>query len=318
MVAKENFKFALRGVFLRTVLVLGGAGFIGRAVVACFLRYGWAVRVLDARMPIDSDARIDWRVGTTSDVAVLRSAAKDVNVVIDLSGRDRPGVHRGLASDHIKDNVFEPVSIAETCKAEGVSTFIYASSGGTVYGNRGAKPISEGDPCSPLSLYGLGKYCVELYLNMLNSDEFKVVVLRIGNPYGEGQVANGQGFIAALLSSISKGGRFEVWGDGRVVRDFLYVDDVAAAFFAAANYTGKDRVFNIGSGKGHSLLEVLATVSKILDRDLDVVFRESRTLDVNSSILSIDLARSELGWSPLVSFDEGIKRSLLWWGLSRE
>jgi UDP-glucose 4-epimerase len=105
----------------------------------------------------------------------------------------------------------------------------------------------------------------------------------------------------------------EVWGDGSVVRDFIFVDDVIDALELAAVHTGDERIFNIGSGVGRSVRDVLTTVEQLLGRKLDIAWKASRAVDIPVSVLSVKRAREKLYWSPKTSFEAGVARTIAWW-----
>jgi UDP-glucose 4-epimerase len=142
--------------------------------------------------------------------------------------------------------------------------------------------------------------------------EFRV--LRIANAFGPFQVpVKRQGVISALVSRTISNERCEIWGDGSVVRDYIFVDDVMDAAQAAANDRSTERTFNIGSGRGRSLLEVIATVEHLLNVKLKVDWQPSRPLDIARSVLAIDRARSVLNWVPGTPFEQGLRRTIEWW-----
>jgi UDP-glucose 4-epimerase len=138
----------------------------------------------------------------------------------------------------------------------------------------------------------------------------KVNILRVSNPYGNRQrVETAQGAVAVFLSRAIQGQPIEIWGDGSVSRDYLYVGDVADAFAKAVNYDGINSVFNISSGQGTTLNELIALIEKALGTSVLRNYRPGRTFDVPVSVLDNTLARAEMGWSPTISLEEGILRT---------
>ena len=143
-------------------------------------------------------------------------------------------------------------------------------------------------------------------------------VLRIANPFGPYQIAwKGQGFIAAAIARALSGQQIEIWGDGSVTRDFIFIDDVIDAFEAAARDTSDHRVFNIGTGEGRRLDDVLALIERILDVKMNIKRLPSRSLDTPISVLAIDRAREVLNWSPKTPFETGLARTIEWTRQSR-
>jgi UDP-glucose 4-epimerase len=142
------------------------------------------------------------------------------------------------------------------------------------------------------------------------------VVLRFSNIYGERQrTQSSQGAVAVFLGKVLRGEKVEIWGDGSVVRDYIHINDAVIALLAAANLdglSGSDRIFNIGSGCGISLNEVLAEIEFAMKIKVARNYIEARSFDVPSSVLAIDRARRVLGWQPTMTFPEGLKRTLNW------
>ena len=138
-------------------------------------------------------------------------------------------------------------------------------------------------------------------------------VLRLANPYGELQRPDRtQGAVAAFLDRVANGMPIEIWGDGSVVRDYVYVGDVVDAMTAAAFTDAPSRLYNIGSGRGTSLLELIAAIAAVTDSKPAIEFRPGRPFDVPTSVLDIARANAELGWHPRVSLNEGLRRTHHW------
>jgi UDP-glucose 4-epimerase len=139
-------------------------------------------------------------------------------------------------------------------------------------------------------------------------------VLRAANPYGPFQTANRkQGVIATMIKCALQGDKIDIWGDGSVVRDFVYIDDVVDALLLAAETNSHHRIFNIGSGRGRSLLEVIAAMEEALHQPLEINWLPGRPFDVAVSVVAIGRAREVLGWEPQVGFAEGLRRTISWW-----
>ena len=135
------------------------------------------------------------------------------------------------------------------------------------------------------------------------------LVLRLANPYGERQSLNAsQGVVPVFFGRALRFEPLEIWGDGSTVRDFLHISDVVSALLAAIRYEGPERLFNIGSGTGLSLRELVALIEQELERPLEVHYQEGRSFDVPTNVLCIDRANHCLGWSPKVTAVEGLHR----------
>jgi UDP-glucose 4-epimerase len=195
-----------------------------------------------------------------------------------------------------------------------VRNIVFISSGGTVYGNPVYLPIDEEHPTNPVVSYGITKLAIEKYLQIYERIHgIKAITLRVANPYGERQrIETAQGAVGTFLHRALTGNSIDIWGDGSVTRDYIHVSDVAAAFVQALHYTGKQRLFNVSSGVGISLNDLIATLEDALGKSIDRRYFPSRPFDVPVSVLSNKFARSELNWTPLISMSDGIARTLEW------
>jgi UDP-glucose 4-epimerase len=199
-------------------------------------------------------------------------------------------------------------------KKKGIQKIIFISSGGTVYGVPQNIPISENHPTDPICSYGITKLTIEKYLNLYkNLHGIRPVTLRLANPYGPRQrIETAQGAIAAFLHFAMTNQPIKVWGDGTVVRDYIFVDDVAEAFVAALSYQGDQTTFNIGSGVGYSLMQLIQKVEGLFGRKMQVDYRPFRKFDVPTNILCIRKAMEQLKWSPRTDIDTGLAKMIEW------
>jgi len=301
----------------RHVLVVGGGGFIGRHVCNAFHADGARVTVMDVAPP-PADTTYDWISGSISDPSLLASATAGCTTVVFLANASLPGSAIANLSTEVQAHVRDTVGAAEMCAALGVRHFLFASSGGTVYGHEPADgaALDEQAATHPRNAYGVSKLAIEHYLRLLGLQDngLRTVSLRISNPYGQGQRANrGQGFIAAAMQNAVTGGPMEIWGDGSVERDFLHVTDVARAFLLAEKAKDPPPVINIGSGQGVSLREILGLVEGATGHKIATTYLSGRTIDVGRNVLDIDRASDALGWSPTVSLQEGLTQTAAWW-----
>ncbi|MCK4838871.1 MAG: NAD-dependent epimerase/dehydratase family protein [Desulfobulbaceae bacterium] len=291
-------------------LVLGGTGFIGSYVVDRLLASGHEVRVFSRtpeqfRSPL---AEVDYRLADFNDIPALEEALSGVDVVFHLISTTTPATSNQDQIFDIESNLVATVKLIQLIRDSGVRRLVYLSSGGTVYGIPEMLPIPEEHPLRPICSYGIVKVAVENYLHMFQQlHGLDYVVLRASNPYGERQGHYGvQGVIGTFLNKTLKGEELEIWGDGGVVRDFVYVKDLAALCVAAAE-SDKVGVYNGGSGRGHSIEEVRGYVEEAVGRKLLVIRRESRNFDVPKVVLDIKKASHAFNWRPTVDLATGIK-----------
>lgn len=302
----------------KTVLVLGGGGFIGRHTVEHLRAASREVRVLDLYKPEDVHVDIDWRIGGSFDREALRLALDGVAAVVDLSASGRPGMTISSLSSDIAHNLAATLETVEICRDAGARRYVFPSSGGTVYGLSAAASLTEDAHCLPINAYGAGKLAAEHYLRLLKTPDFRAVVLRVANPFGEGQrPAHGQGFIGAVFDAAHRKAALEIWGNGHTIRDFIYVGDVAEAFDKALDYAGAENLFNVGSGVGRDLNTVMRAIRDETGVDVEKAYLPERRIDIGSNVLDISLAGRELGWTPRTDFRDALRRTAQWWAQKR-
>lgn len=298
-------------------LVLGGGGFIGSHLVTALLAQDAQVRVLERpyrqRSPVlPVHPALEWQEGDFGNAQDLHRALDGVDVVFHLVSTTQPQSSNDDPSFDVSSNLLATLNLLEQLRAQKQTRLVFISSGGTVYGRPQQTPILETHPTEPTCSYGIVKLAIEKYLalyQLLHGLDYRV--LRLANPYGPGQEANrAQGVIGTFLSRVVHDEPIEVWGDGSVVRDYLYISDTISALLQAASHQGAERVFNIGSGNGHSIREIIAAVEQVSGKKARASYTAARKFDVPVSVLDIERARKELGWEPRVNLNEGLRLTL--------
>jgi UDP-glucose 4-epimerase len=291
---------------------------MGSHLAERLLAAGHTVRVFDIHdqgyAKGASSRGIEWVRGNFLDPAHVAAAIADCPVVFHLVSTTLPSSSNQNPAGDVADNIIGALHLLEACRREGGRRIVFASSGGTVYGVPRAVPITEDHPTDPITSYGIGKLTIEKYLELyrvLHGVDYRV--LRIANPFGERQrVATGQGAVTTFLHRAYRNEPIEIWGDGKVVRDYLYVGDVADALARAMDHRGERRIMNIGSGVGRDLNEIVAAIERVIGRPVVRHHLAGRGFDVPANVLDIRLARAELGWHPATGFEEGLRRTLSW------
>lgn len=298
-------------------LILGGGGFIGTAVTERLLSAGWALRIFDrpgvrAHRAFGASERVEWTVGDYQSESDLMAALQGVDAVIHLISTTLPKNSNDSPVDDVRSNVVATLRLLDAMLASGVCRIVFASSGGTVYGVPNSVPITEDHRTQPEVSYGISKLMIEKYLYLYSRlHALEPIALRIANPYGGRQrIDTAQGAIATFLHRALGGQPLEIWGDGSITRDYLHVSDVAEAFLCSLQYEGTRQIFNIGSGVGVSLNELVATIEAVLGRSVERRYMPGRSFDVPVSILDSSLARSELDWVPRISLNDGLRLTL--------
>lgn len=300
------------------ILLLGAAGFIGtnltielakktedeitlvdrskaffKPIVSMDLKN---VHILEADLTVDMD---------------FDSILKDQEVVYHLVSTTVPTTSNQHISQELVSNVIFSANLFEACIRCGVKKVVFVSSGGTVYGKEVDCPLKEKTATNPISSYGVQKITIEkllyLYRYMYGLD---YRIIRLANPYGPYQRPNGVlGAVTTFTYKALKGDEITVYGDGSVVRDFIYIDDAIRAIMKIVNGENKHRTFNLGCGYGTSIKQVLETIEKALGIKLNVSYLEGRKVDVPVNYLDISRYEKYYGALNPVSLEDGIRKT---------
>ena len=300
-------------------LVTGGAGFIGSTLVDRLLADGHTVTVLDdfsrgrhvnladaaARFPdalrvVVADVRSD---DATTAVAVARP-----EVVFHLAAQIDV---RASVDDPVHDasiNVLGTIAIAQAACRAGARKIVFASSGGSIYGEQSTPPIAEDAPLQPLSPYAVSKIAGELYLNSFaRLHGVHCTSLAFANVYGPRQDPHGEaGVVAIFIESLRHGRPTRVYGDGGNTRDYVFVGDAVSALVLAAGDGANGVRLNIGTGVQTSDRELHTLVARIVGAPDTPAFAPARAGDLRRSALDWTLARERLGWKPEHSLADGV------------
>lgn len=293
------------------ILVLGGNGFIGSHLVDRLIRSGHSVRVFDKneehyRKPLSD---VDYHLGEFGNRGLLLEALESIDIVVHLISTTLPKTSNDDPVFDVQSNVIETLFLLEQCVAKGIRKIIFASSGGTIYGVPQTVPVHEESQTNPICSYGICKLTIEKYLELFKQlYHLDYTIIRPSNPFGSRQNPFGiQGAIPVFLGKIFRKETIQIWGNGNIVRDFIYVADLVDAFYRAIISNTKSHIFNVGSGKGHSLNNLLEILETVTQRDVLVNFVKARTYDVPEIYLDITRAKEELKWEPHISIEEGIR-----------
>jgi len=304
-------------------LVLGGAGFIGSHVVDALLATGQRVRVLEhPQSNLDNLApvrpQIDLCLGDFADTSklpdLLATVLDGVDLVIHLVSTVLPASSNLNPLYDIETNLKNTVILLDEAVKKGIKKVVFASSGGQVYGPAAILPITESSPTEPLSSYGIVKLATEKYLKLFyHLHGLDYTILRIANPYGERQRIGGtQGAIAVFLGRIKKQQPIEIWGDGSVARDYLYIADLVQAIMRGCAVSCPVKLFNIGSGRPLSLNDLVAELVKISGYNVPTIYKDARLCDSPVNFLDCQLASKHLNWKPQIDLSTGLKQTWEW------
>jgi UDP-glucose 4-epimerase len=210
-------------------------------------------------------------------------------------------------------NLDSILGLLEALRRRGQGRIVFSSSGGTVYGKLREIPVPEDHPVAPITAYGAGKATAEIYLGFYRAMYgMDCRIARIANPYGAGQnITRKQGAVTTFAHSALTGQPIEIWGTGDVVRDYIHIADLAAFLVTLSCSPRREdaHIFNVGTGIGTSLNEIVTMLETQLNRNLLVHRKPMRAFDVPISILSNRRAKDIFGWSPRISLGAGIIRT---------
>lgn len=296
-------------------LVIGGNGFIGSHLVDALLASGHKVRVFDRmvekyRPPLEG---VEYQLAYFDDTAALSEALEGMDVVYHLVSTTVPATSNRDPVADIESNLVNTVKLLQLMQQQEVKRIIFLSSGGTVYGIPTTPVVSENHVLRPICSYGIVKVAIENYLHMFHQlYGMDYLCLRVSNPYGPRQGHLGvQGVIGTFLGKIKEGSEIQIWGDGSVIRDYIYVTDLAALCAKAANFSASG-IFNVGSGVGSSLLEVVEVLSVLNQAPVTPKYLPQRSYDVPKIVLNIDRAKDAFNWFPSVNLCKGMEMTWNW------
>lgn len=300
---------------MSNIVIIGAGGFIGKNLLLKLGILNRSIVAIDKAF-IDSENGSTIFIGGDGDnISIYNNLNLKNAIVVYLGGCSRPSTSLNLLSDEIDMEVKPFVQLCDFFTKSGVSKIIFSSSGGTVYGKSANEFNDEFDIERPQNFYGLTKLINEQALRVLSGlSGLQSIILRISNPYGPHQFSRrGQGFIAAAMETLFNKNELVIWGNGSIIRDFIYIDDVVDAFIACISSATNSQILNISSGVGSSLSKICSIIENVSQRKLNIVYRDTRQCDLDKNVLSNSLAFRNIGWHPRFSIEDGIANTYNWW-----
>jgi len=308
------------------VLVTGGAGFIGSALVDQLVKRGDQVLVID-NFSAGSKKNLEEAKNTSvEDLVIENCDIRNIETTKLIADYTPSTIFHLAAQVDVRASVEDPLKDLETNlvglirvleggrKAE-TRKIIFASSGGTIYGEPEAKhlPLNEDTPWNPLSPYGVSKLAGGLYVNTYSSlHGLKGTTLALSNVYGPRQDPHGEaGVVAIFAGKLLEREPCTIYGTGMQTRDFVYVEDVASAFVASIE-NGDGKLFNIGTGTETSIQHLYKEMALAVGIDIDPEKEAGRSGEIERSSLDPSLAGKILGWEPTTNLRDGIHSTLEW------
>jgi len=292
----------------QSILLVGGSGFIGQALVRRLAAEGYDVHILSRTGTKNTDhpLGITEHLGDQGDSTLVAPLLKKCHHVFHLATSTTPADTIWQPAREAEQNLLPTLRFLECAQDFPGNRYVFLSTGGALYGD--AALANEETPPRPTSYHGATKLALEHFFEILGQRHpGSLTVLRPSNVYGPHQpLRPGFGVIRTLLERARTGAKITVFGDGRAVRDYLYIDDlIDACLLAMDKPTG---TYNIGSGTGHSLRDVLAMIEQVTGSPLEIEHQPQRASDVHRIVLDTHRAQEQLGWRAHVQLLEGLQR----------
>jgi UDP-glucose 4-epimerase len=295
-------------------VVFGGSGFLGQRLCKRLVQSGYRVRSVSRAGRPRGETKSWWRliewVRADMGSETSRPALSGAEVLFHLASSTYPSTSNMDSAFDLESNVIGCIRMLKTAVECGIKRVIFVSSGGTVYGIPRQIPIPETHPTDPICSYGIHKLAVEKYLSMYRLlHGLSSIVLRVANMYGEFQdLDKPLGAVSHFVHRALSGSPIDVWGDGSVRRDYIYVEDVVDALLKATDYRRAETIFNIGSGQSVSLNELIELILERVGNRVPVNYSPGRNFDIPDNLLDISRASKELGWTPTTGLETGLNR----------
>src|SRR6266849_99540 len=297
------------------ILVTGGAGFIGSHIADAYIKGGHDVVVIDSLDTghlenVNAKARF-YKTDVRDTELTKLFAAERFEVVNHQAARGNVRGSMEAPGAYADVNIIGGVNLLECSRKNGVKKFIYSSTGGCVYGEPQYLPADESHPLCPRDPYGASKASFELYLPVYAMNYgLKYTILRYPNVFGPRQDPFGEaGVVSIFIGQMLRDIQPVINGDGEQLRDYVFVSDVVGANLLVLE-SGDNEVFNLGWGKGISVNKIFDSLTKILRNEVPEVHGPAKLGEVRQTFLNSEKVRRVLGWSPIVSLEEGLKRTV--------
>lgn len=297
------------------VLIIGGNGFIGSHLVDHLHSIGHNVRVLDItyeryRKPLPY---VDYRISTLDNIPILYESLLGIDIIFHLASSSVPSSSNIDPVSDINKNLIPTLNILNIAIKLGIKRIVYFSSGGAIYGDPQTIPISEEHPLKPISSYGIVKATIEKYLFLYQKmHNVKPLIIRPSNPYGPRQGHYmAQGVISTFLKKIKLNESLTVFGDGNSKKDYIYITDLIKAC-SELSLTNEIGTFNIGSGEGNSINEIIKIIKEKTKKEIIVNNIDKQKYDVENFVLDISKKENVLGKQNLITLEKGIEKTWNW------
>ncbi|MCX5859132.1 MAG: NAD-dependent epimerase/dehydratase family protein [Proteobacteria bacterium] len=297
------------------IVVTGGGGFIGSNLVDKLIDEGHSVTVID-KNPAYGNSRTDkihMIQGDFGDVNLLKSCLEGVDLLFHLACTTIPKTSNENPVLDVSSNLIGTIRLLESSVHAGIKRIIFNSTGGAIYGAACPDTVYENSMTNPICSYGINKLAVEKYLGLFqHTNNLDYVVFRISNAYGPRQnPQSGVGLIAAALDSVINRRPLYVWGDGSIIRDYIYIDDITQALIMATRSDFPTGIYHASNGVGLSVNQIIEIIEKVAGTRPDVRYTYGRNFDIPKVVLDNTKLRS-LGWILKFPIEKGIYETWRW------
>lgn len=301
------------------ILILGGSGFIGSNLSMLFSNLGEEIIVFD-----ENKSNNDNLSSISREIIIINENFLDslslervfddnqIDIVIHLICSIIPGTSFKDVMNDMNLNLRSTMELIDIMQRKNVKKFVFLSSGGTIYGLNSKNINSETDSTNPIDYYGWLKLTIEKYIKIChNIHGLNYIIIRPSNAYGKYQnIYGNQGLIANVIGKIMLNKEIEIWGDGEVIRDYIYVDDLCMGIFNLIVNNKWNDIYNVGTQQGTSVKEVLQIIRSITGINFCVTYKQARNIDVPINILNISKIKGIIDYDNLIPLEKGIQ--IMW------
>lgn len=296
------------------ILILGGAGFIGSNLTELLINSGEEVIVFGKKESNYQNLnsifnKIKIIKGDFNDSQVIEKIfnKNKIDIVIHLISNIIPGTRLDIATNSTE--LISTMKLLDIMQKNKVNKIVFFSSGGAIYGKNGKSINHEDDQNNPINFYGWIKLSIEKYIQMCRyAYGINYIILRPSNAYGKNQnIYGNQGIVAVALGNLIQNKQIKIWGNGEIIRDYIYIDDLCRALLLLIQKNKWNDIYNVGSGKGTSINKVLEIIKKTTSINFNIHYKEGRNIDVPINVLDVSKLKNNIRWDNLTDLEQGIK-----------
>jgi UDP-glucose 4-epimerase len=304
------------------ILILGADGFLGSNLAKSLIKDGkYKIRAFDLfrdgiNRNLDGfEKKLEIFSGNFLNREDIKKSLDDIDYAFHFISLTTPGSSIKDPLIDVETNIRGTIVLLEECVKAKVKKVIFSSSGGAIYGNQEKEKLSEDDPQNPISPYAISKLTIEKYLEYYRLNfELDYLILRYSNPYGPGQnIVGSQGIIPIFLNLVKQGKPITIFGDGKNMRDYIFIDDaIEATKKIAFKENTKFRIYNVGKGYGTTINEVVDAIQRATGKKISIKKTPARSVDVRRVVLDTRRVEKEISFFSDTSLEEGIERTWDW------